>query len=64
VGGYTWILVDEGGDELRAVEGFGSQDEAERWLTETWESLAQQGAESVRLATAGEIVFEMRLGPE
>jgi hypothetical protein len=64
VGDYTWVLLEEGGAELRAVEEFGSQQEAERWLSGTWESLAHEGAESVRLLAAGEIVYEMKLGPE
>lgn len=64
VGEYSWILVDEGGGELRAIEAFGSQPEAEAWLTGTWESLAEEGAESVRLVAAGEMVYEMKLGPE
>ena len=64
MGEYTWILVAEGGAELRAVEAFGSQHEAETWLTGTWESLSEEGAESVRLVSAGEMVYEMKLGPE
>lgn len=64
MGDYTWILVDEGGEELRAIDAFGSQHEAEAWVTGTWESLAEEGAESVRLVSAGEIVYEMKLGPE
>lgn len=61
---YTWILVDEGGEESHAIDAFGSQHEAEAWLTGTWESLAEEGANSVRLVSAGEIVYEMKLGPE
>lgn len=64
MGDYTWILVDEGGEESHAIDAFGSQQEAEAWLTGTWESLAEEGAESVRLVSAGEIVYEMKLGPE
>ena len=64
VGDYTWILVDESGGELRAIEAFGSQHEAERWLTGTWEALAGEGAESVRLVTGAGTVYEMKLGPE
>jgi len=64
VGDYTWILVDEGGEVSHAIDAFGSQHEAEAWLTGTWESLAEEGAKSVRLVSAGEIVYEMKLGPE
>ena len=64
MGDYTWILVGEGGRQLRAIELFGSQHEAETWLTGTWESLAEEGVESARLVSAGEVVYEMKLGPE
>ena len=64
MGDYTWILVDEAGGELRAVQAFGSQPEAEAWLTGTWESLAEEGAASARLVAAGEMVYEMKLNPE
>ncbi|MDQ3662387.1 MAG: hypothetical protein M3454_15290 [Actinomycetota bacterium] len=63
MGDYTWVLVDESGQELRSIEAFGSQRDAEAWLTGTWESLAEEGASSVRLVTAGEVVYEMKLSP-
>jgi hypothetical protein len=66
VGAHSWVLLDEEGRELRAVESFGSQKEAEAWLTGVWESLAQEGAACVRLvacdeASGDEVVYEMKL---
>jgi hypothetical protein len=64
VGKHSWVLVDEEGRELDTVEAFGSREEAEAWLSGAWESLAQEGAVSVRLLALGEpneVVYEMRL---
>jgi len=64
VGKHSWILLDEEGRELDTVEAFGSREEAEAWLSGAWESLAQEGAASVRLLAddePNEVVYEMKL---
>lgn len=60
--------MDEQGRELRTLEPFGSRQEAEAWLGGAWESLAREGASSVRLVnldrpSGEEIVYDMRLTP-
>lgn len=66
MGAHSWVLLDGEGRELRTVELFGSQKEAEDWLGGAWESLAEEGAACVRLVACDEVlgdevVYEMKL---
>lgn len=56
-----WILKDAGGGELRASDSFSSREEAEAWMGREWESLLEEGAESVVLMEEDDIVYEMGL---
>ena len=56
-----WILKDARGRELRASDSFSSREEAEAWMGREWESLLEEGAESVVLMEEDDIVYEMGL---
>ena len=62
MGAFRWVLLDDGGRELRSTEGFDSQAEAEQWMGAEWQSLAGEGAASVSLRDESREIYEMSLG--
>ena len=61
---WRWVLLSEGGDELRSTEGFATRGEAEEWLSGAWSSLADEGVAAVSLRSGDDEVYEMSLAPE
>ncbi|MDQ3985914.1 MAG: hypothetical protein M3280_05390 [Actinomycetota bacterium] len=62
---FSWTLLSDAGDEIKEMdERFGSQEDAENWMGDHWRELADQGAASVSLRRAGEVVYDMSLAPE
>ena len=63
---YTWLCLDDAGQSVQADSGstFPSQAEAEAWLGESWEQLADQGVAAVTLQCNGADVYgPMSLAP-
>jgi hypothetical protein len=58
---HHWILLDAGGAEIRASEGFASKEEAEAWMGTEWSALLDEGAESVALVEGDRRIYEMSL---
>jgi len=49
---WRWRLEDSSGGEVSTAEespSFPSQSDAESWVGETWQDLAEQGVDAVRL---------------
>jgi hypothetical protein len=46
---WRWILRDAAGGELRDTEAWPSKADAEGWLSQNWQQLLEEGAESVSL---------------
>ena len=65
---WTWTCEDPGGESLDiegAASAFPSQADAEAWLTESWQELAEAGAAQVSLLRDGQLVYgPMSLAPE
>ncbi|HVL64918.1 MAG TPA: hypothetical protein VM573_07090 [Actinomycetota bacterium] len=61
--GWAWILYDEAGQPLRTTASFADRAAAEAWLSEHWQTLADEGAAEVGLGDDGEEVYRMGLGP-
>lgn len=59
--GYTWILLDGTGSEMRSSEEFESQEAAESWMGSEWAALRDEGAEYVSLRSDGEQIYRMSL---
>ena len=59
-----WVLLDDGGAELRSTQDFESRAEAEQWLAGTWQSLADEGAATVSLRDDSGELYEMSLAEE
>ena len=62
--GVRWILLDESGGDIRATEEFASQPEAEEWLGQQWQTLADEGASAVSLRSEEGEIYEMSLAEE
>jgi hypothetical protein len=60
---HRWVIHDSGHRHLRTTDDFDSQDAAEEWLRDNWESLVADGASFVVLKTDDRIVYEMGLEP-
>ncbi|MGA8045451.1 MAG: hypothetical protein WCA30_04220 [Dermatophilaceae bacterium] len=63
---YTWVCLDDAGRPVHADSSstFPSQAEAEAWLGESWEQLADQGVAAVTLQCNGADVYgPMSLAP-
>ena len=65
---YTWVCLDGAGRAVPAEESvaarFPSQAEAEAWLGESWEELAESGVAAVTLQCNGVDVYgPMSLAP-
>ncbi|KAB7742481.1 hypothetical protein GA707_16435 [Nostocoides sp. F2B08] len=63
---YTWVCLDDGGRAVDADAGstFPNQVEAEAWLGESWEQLADRGVAAVTLQCNGVDVYgPMSLAP-
>lgn len=58
---FTWVLLEAGGDEMRATEEFGTKEEAEEWMGREWASLLEEGAEFVSLREDGKQHYRMGL---
>lgn len=58
---FTWILHDASGRDLRASEGFETQDEAEAWMGSEWAVLLEEGAETVSLMDDETRLYRMGL---
>jgi hypothetical protein len=58
---WTWTYQDADGKPASVqgldVAGFPTQSDAESWLGEEWQTLAEAGAESVTLLRDGEAVY-------
>lgn len=66
---YTWLCIDAAGRPMSdpALGGghFPGRADAEGWLGQEWESLAQQGVAAVTLCRGEEVVYgPMSLSPE
>jgi hypothetical protein len=61
---WRWRLHDPEGADLRETEDFQSKEEAEAWMGTEWQSLLDEGAETVSLAQGGVIVYTMGLKEE
>lgn len=67
---YTWVYLDEADREVTSGEGivtstFPTQADAEAWLGESWETLAEAGVAAVTLRRGGVAVYgPMSLAPE
>ena len=65
---YGWVCLDEDGRPVQAggsaASTFPSQAEAEAWLGESWEELADEGVSAVTLQCNGVDVYgPMSLAP-
>lgn len=49
---------------IRDSQWFGSQEEAENWMSGTWAELLEEGAEWVSLVEGDETLYEMGLRAE
>ncbi len=60
---FAWRYLDDIGGELGASGRFLDRDEAERWIGETWQDLAERGVQEVVLMDErrGDRVFRMGL---
>jgi hypothetical protein len=58
---WRWVPRDVAGSELEASVGFGTQEEAEAWMSSEWETLRADGAESASLLADGRVVYDMGL---
>lgn len=56
---FTWRLEDASGRSVEAVEtsAFPSQGDAEAWLAESWQDLADAGVAQVTLLDGVEVVY-------
>lgn len=56
---WGWHCLDDSGEQVtQAAPGvFPTQAEAEAWLSESWEELADAGVASVSLRHEGEVVY-------
>jgi hypothetical protein len=61
---YLWTVEDEAGRQRPAGEGFGTREEAEAWLGETWQALVEAGGRWVCLSEDGEVLYRMSLASE
>lgn len=65
---WTWRYHEADGAQLRAeglpTESFTSRGDAESWLGENWEELAEGGVGTVALLEEGREVYTMSLSPE
>ena len=59
--GWTWVLKDSSGADIRSSEEFGSQADAEAWMTSSWATLLEEGAETVSLMDGERFVYRMGL---
>ena len=59
--GFTWVLHDASGRDLRSSELFGSKEEAESWMSDEWSNLLAEGAETVSLMSDGDELYRMGL---
>ena len=57
----SWTYLDGDGNEVGASPGFGSQEEAEAWLAQQWEALADDGVRAVELTDPGTGVVSYRM---
>ena len=66
---YRWVYLDDAGREVTTgpdlvTSTFPTQADAEAWLAESWESLADSGVEAVTLRRDGTDVYgPMSLAP-
>ena len=58
---FRWVLHDSEGTDLRSSEDFESQADAEAWMGERWQSLLDEGAETVTLLEDDAKVYKMGL---
>jgi hypothetical protein len=62
---YSWIHLDGEGRGMGRSGPYGGRDEAEAWLTASWEELAASGVMAVALVEEGGTeVYRMSLEPE
>lgn len=60
---FHWRTLDANGKEIARSEIFDSKAAAEAWMGSEWESLVDQGGESVSLYSDGDELYNMGLGP-
>lgn len=60
--GWTWLLRDDAGKDLRRTEAFDAQAAAEAWLAEAWPELRGEGVEEVLLFDGEVECYRMGLG--
>jgi hypothetical protein len=60
---YRWVMHDASDQVMRSTNPFESQDKAEAWLRDNWESLLDDGVRSVVLMNKAEVLYEMGLEP-
>ena len=60
---FHWVPRDARGNELPLTKAFATQEEAEAWLSATWEELLSSGAERVELVQEGRVLYGMGLRP-
>jgi hypothetical protein len=60
---YRWAMRDASDQVMRSTNPFESQEKAEGWLRDNWESLLDDGVRSVVLMNKAEVLYEMGLEP-
>ena len=54
---YRWQLIPPADDDFGQADGFAGQDDAEAWLTATYEELADAGVDAVSLYDGETLVY-------
>jgi hypothetical protein len=58
---FFWKLRGPAGEDLGESEHFEAQDGAEAWMGGQWARLLGEGVDTVELAQAGEVLYDMSL---
>jgi hypothetical protein len=61
---FRWVLHDGSGGEIGESGTWGSRQEAEAWMADSWSELLEGEARSVSLRRGREVLYEMDLTPE
>jgi hypothetical protein len=60
---YRWVMRDASNHVMRSTNPSESEETAEAWLRDNWESLLNDGVRSVVLMNKDEVLYEMGLEP-
>ena len=58
---WRWRLHDPEGADMRTTDAFASKEEAEAWMGAEWQSLLEEGAETVSLVQGDRTIYVMGL---